>query len=366
MSEKIFVQSHIPNVLYSDLCEIATHSYFRRIKNKTFLITGGNGFIAFYITMALLTANDQNDNENIIVLLVRDGERANEKYGVFLERSDLKLLLQDVCQPLNCAEHYDYIIHAAGSADAQHFEKGPIEVFNANVIGTENIITYLRSNPDASAVYISSFMVYGDISNAREIDETYCGVESWSSLRACYSYGKRSAEFLCQAALQKYQCSIKIVRPGFVYGASGKRDTRVYAEIIHKLAENETILLQSPGYLYRSMVYVTDLVRGIFSVLFCGKEGETYNISSEHVSIRQFAESAVECAASSSVGLHFLRESDRDAQPPQTIYGKMDSGKLRRECGWEQMIPLNKGIAMSAQIFSEVSTSLLPGEPQLI
>lgn len=324
-----------------------------QLKNKdsSFLITGGNGFVAYYLTLALLISNDCFHTHSRVTLLVRNMEHAKQRYGSLLEREDLSIIVQDVCDPIDLDRGFDFIIHAASSADAKHFEEDPINVFNSNVIGTENVINLTRKYPCQSAIFISSFTVYGNNTDSQPyIDENFCGPEPWDLSRSCYVYGKRSAEFLCMIAARKYKVPIKIIRPGFVYGASSKEDSRVYAQIIRSVAEKSPIVLRSSGYINRSMIYVTDLVAGIFQALFSGKNGEAYNVSNEHISIRQFAEYAVQVADSPAVQLVFEKVSDKEQVAPLSVFGAMDSTKLQLECGWKPRIAIRDGIRMSANI----------------
>lgn len=335
------------------LCSVLQKT--ERMREKCFLITGANGFIAYYLVLTILNANDKFQNNNHLILLARSQEKALKRFGQILDREDVTLLLQDVCTPLPQLEQVDYVIHAASAADAQHFNADPIGVFNSNVIGTENILQFVNKNKCESAVYVSSFTVYGRGTDKEKlIEESFCGADPWNYDGACYSYGKRSAEFLCMTFARKYGTPIKIVRPGFVYGASHKDDNRVYAEIIRCAAKKYDITLQSAGLLYRSMVYVTDVVTAILAVLLEGRNGEAYNIANEHTSIRQFAEVAVKVAACEQVKLKFINEADAKVNIPEDVFGAMSIQKIREECKWSPNVSLHDGIASAVAIFSEL------------
>ncbi len=348
------VKDAVCDSLYDDLLGIARLEIFENIKESSFLITGGSGFIAYYIVMALLCLNDERENNNRVAILIRSEDKARKKYGKLLERDDFKVIVQDVCSPMNDVESFDYVIHAASAASAEQFEKNPIGVFNSNVIGTENVIDFVRAKLCKSMVYVSSFTVYGNgTDQVSTVDESFRGPDDWSTNRSCYSLGKRSGEFLCMAAVRKYGCPIRIVRPGFVYGASTPEDNRVYSQIIRNVAECEPIVLQSAGLLFRSMAYVTDVVRGIFYALLRGKEGEAYNIANEFASIRGFAEAGVIAANCENVKLCFINETDRDAAASVRSGGAMSIEKLK-SCGWKPAVELEKGIKMAAEIYASL------------
>lgn len=346
------VEKSIPYSLSHDLERAETIDVLVRTKGKTFLITGGNGFFAYYLTLTLLQLNDKLQLNNHLLLLVRSEVKALQKYGDLLQREDIELIVQDVCAPLNYTRRkIDFIIHAASSADAKHFEADPIGIFNANVLGTENMLQLAKAHATTSVLYISSFTVYGDCASRLEtIDEMCFGGEPWNLNRASYPLGKRSAEFLCMAANRKENCPVKIIRPGFVYGMSGKDDSRVYAEIIRNVANQKPIVLKSSGQVYRSMIYVTDLVRAAISVLLCGEDGEAYNAANEHISIRQFAECASHIAGNKSC-LVFQNQADANVPVPTKILGKMSNEKILMHCGWKPSVDIKDGISMAADAY---------------
>lgn len=340
------------NSLYWDLLDIINDEELRKKKEKQFLITGGNGFIAYYIVLSLLCLNDEFDNKNKIWLLVRNRYKAEQKYGQLLNRDDVFLITQDVCDSLSLSNNFDFIIHAASVADSKSFEDNPIGVFNTNVLGTESIIDFIQKKPCISMVYISSFTVYGNVSEEIDISENYRGADEWLSSKSTYPLGKRCAEFLCYNAWRKYGLPIKIVRPGFVYGASTPDDNRVYSEIIKNISARRNIVLRSSGLVYRSMVYVTDVVRGIFVSLFNGVNGEAYNISNEFISIREFAKVAERVSNHNSL-LLFENEADKYIQLTHNPVGKMNSQKIM-DCGWSPKVPIEKGLEMASEIFSSM------------
>ena len=107
---------------------------------KTVLITGANGFIAYYLTLALLLQNDRKSLGITVIGLVRNQKKAEAKYGKILERSDLRLVSKNVCEDLSDLEHADYIIHAASQATPYYFENDPVGTIEANTLGTSNIL----------------------------------------------------------------------------------------------------------------------------------------------------------------------------------------------------------------------------------
>lgn len=337
---------------YDDLLEIAMRVYWRDVKNKSFLITGGAGFIAYYIATAILLVNDLYQNNNRVILMIRDVEKARAKYGVLLEREDLTLLRQDVCEEI-VYERCDYIIHAAGGAETRLFEATPVDVFSANALGTQRILDFATNTGAESVVYVSSFTVYGQTKEKTRIFETDIGTLDWNDYKNCYANGKRAGEMLCACYKHQYGTPVRIVRPGFVYGASRKTDSRVYAEIIRNVVNSEEICLQTAGLVYRSMCYVTDVVRGILTVLFGGENGRAYNVATEFLSIREFAFAANNVNKKSKVV--FLNPDDESVEVSISRGGIMDCSAIAQLTPeWGPKVSVIQGIRMAAAAMREI------------
>ena len=133
------VQNHLHPYVYEDIKTISDSNVnWPCLENKTVFVTGGNGFIAFYLICAMMIRNDlYNSNINIIAL-VRNKENAKKKYGALLKRNDIQLIVQDVCQPIKCSRA-DFIIHAASQASAYYFEHDPKGTIDASFMGAREI-----------------------------------------------------------------------------------------------------------------------------------------------------------------------------------------------------------------------------------
>lgn len=339
--------------LSEDLSDISRMEVLKGIKNSAILVTGGTGFIAYYITLALLSNNDISHADNMVVLMVRNMERALEKYRELAGRGDLRFLIQDVREELLCGNMpVDYIIHTAMAAEPSRLEGDPVGVFETAVSGTKQILDFALSKRVKSVVYLSSVTVYGDAEAADIIEEGYVGNEDWKNDRSCYTYGKRCAEFLCLVSYRKKGLPVKIIRPGYVYGAGNLNDTRVYSEIIRNAATGIPIILKSAGLLNRPLVYVTNLVRAILCVMANGRDGTGYNVADGTYSIRQFAEMAVRVSGDENVCLKYANESDMSAESRDVKKSSIDCHKINEECGYLPVIGIEKGIKDALKIFS--------------
>ena len=247
------IKEYVGKNLYKDVTEIAdTPIDWKKFENKTVLITGANGFIAYYLTLALLLQNDRKSLGITVIGLVRNQKKAEAKYGKILERSDLRLVSKNVCEDLSDLEHADYIIHAASQATPYYFENDPVGTIEANTLGTSNILQYACREKALGVLMISSLKVYGEVKNGKpEIEEADLGYINIDDYHNCYATGKRTMETVCNCYVKQHGLPVKLARPSYIYGASTLQDDRVWAQFLANVIRKENILLKSNGGAYR-------------------------------------------------------------------------------------------------------------------
>ena len=121
---------------------------FADMAGSRLLITGGGGFLGYYLVQAALYWNSTRARGNAIAVTVYD----NYMRGVpqWLESlrgsSGLSLVRQDMILPLPAdMGHFDYIIHAAGIASPTVYRKYPLKTIDANINGLRNLLEHCRT-----------------------------------------------------------------------------------------------------------------------------------------------------------------------------------------------------------------------------
>ncbi len=345
----------IHEYIYNDIRTVADAELpWEKLKNKTVLITGANGFIAYYLTLSILIRNDLYGDNITVLALVRNKEKAEKRFGDILKRDDIRLLVQDVCEDIDTPIKSDYVIHSASQASAYFFEHDPVGTIDANLTGTYKVLSYARKC-QAVTLFVSSLKVYGTLHTGKpKISEEDIGYLDPTSYKNCYAQGKRASETLCASFHQQYGLSVKIARPSYIYGASSLDDDRVWAQFIANVVRNENILLKSAGTPYRSFCYVTDTATALLKILLDGKDVFPYNIATElsDVTIRNFARTAVEAFPERNLTLSFANKED-EIERTVSIMDKtpeiLDSTRLN-ELGWTAKVSLTEGIQRAVKI----------------
>lgn len=239
--------------------------------------------------------NDILGLNNVILIHGRNASKLRNLYGEVLSRDDVRCYISDISdEQIFIGDNVDYIIHTAMPSDSLQ-SLDPVSVLNIAIKGAENIVDLSRLCHAKSLVYLSSVTIYGNMAGLQNIKEDFFEKQNWRNDNAAYMLGKRTAEFVLLSSYRNHQLPVKILRPGYVYGANPVKDSRVYNSFISKVENNEKIELKSDGLLKRPLVYILDLVKAIFLSLASDENGEAFNVTGTDISLRDYYNCCLDC-----------------------------------------------------------------------
>ena len=260
---------------------------------ETYLITGASGFIGFSVVMALYYMNREVLSVPCkLILMVRDRNKAFRKFGNVLNDPDITVILCDNEDKIQIDGHLDWIIHTAAVTKKRTFEISPADTLNSNVMGIYNCLELAKKKSIKGMVFISSVQVYGK-TDEEEIEENTFGPLNSMKAEAVYPESKRMGEMLCWAYNRQYHIPVKCVRLFHAYGKGEDYDNGTFlSDFFTDIIAGRNIHIKGSGEEIRNLCHISDVVRGIFYVLYKGEVGEAYNIASENVnySIKEIAE----------------------------------------------------------------------------
>jgi nucleoside-diphosphate-sugar epimerase len=139
------------------------------LSGKRLLITGGAGFLGYYLIQSILRWNKTVDQAPSIQLTVYDNYiRGLPGWLTKLEGDEnLTLVEHDITNPLpQDIGDFQYIIHAAAIASPTYYRKYPIETMDANVNGLRYLLEYCqeqkeKGKPVEGFLFYSTSEIYG-------------------------------------------------------------------------------------------------------------------------------------------------------------------------------------------------------------
>jgi len=270
-------------IVAEDIARITSAAVpWQELEGTCVLITGAAGFLPAYMVETLIFLNRHVlYKPTRIVALVRNETTASQRFGEFLQSSEMELLVQDVCDPIPKGYRFDYMVHAASQASPRYYGVDPVGTLSANVLGTSRLLTRAQNEPLRGFLYFSSGDVYGKTTDAsRTIGEKDYGWVDCADVRSCYGESKRMGETMCVCWANQYGVPARIVRPFHTYGPGMRLDDgRVFADFVRDILGGGPIVMHSDGLARRCFCYLADATEAFFTVLLLGKTGEAYNVA---------------------------------------------------------------------------------------
>jgi UDP-glucuronate decarboxylase len=326
------------------------------LRGKTVLVSGAAGFLPAYMVETLLFLNETRQCDIRVVGLVRNLERARERFRDYRETDGLRLICQDVCEKVRLDEEVHYIIHAASQATPKVYSRDPVGTILPNVIGTNNLLELAAEKRAEAFLYFSTSGVYGHVAaDQYPVKENTFGYLDSMDLASCYLESKRMGENLCVAWNHQFGVPVKIVRPAITYGPGIKLDDgRSFADFIANVVRCQDIELYSDGKVIRNFCYVADAMVGFFMVLLKGRLREAYNIATDQeITIYDLAKLLVEKVFPERklkvVLKHVESKNYLRIEFPRTT---VDISKAKA-LGWTLHFPVEAGFKRTVESFQE-------------
>ncbi|MFI3212533.1 MAG: GDP-mannose 4,6-dehydratase [Eubacteriales bacterium] len=240
-------------------------------QNKTYFITGGAGFIGFFLSKKLLELG----------ATVIGFDNMNDYYEVSLKEDRLKILegfenytfvkgdLSNKSDVDGVFETYrpEIVVNLGAQAGVRYSIDCPEAYMQSNMMGFFHILEGCRHYPVEHLVFASSSSVYGG--NEKIPFSTTDQVDKPVSL---YAATKKSNELMAYSYSKLYQIPVTGLRFFTVYGPMGRPDM-AYFKFAKKIMAGEKIQIYNNGDMYRDFTYIDDIVIGIENML-CNSPAE--------------------------------------------------------------------------------------------
>ena len=339
---------------------------FDALSGKRLLVTGGAGFLGYYLVQSALAWNELHPDRPVRVTVLDSYVRGVPTWLQRVDGDALTLLEHDVRDPLPPeVGHFDYVVHAAGIASPTFYRQYPLETMDANVMGLRLLLDRCREAASRQGedtvgfLFFSSSEIYGDPpADQVPTPETYRGNVSCTGPRACYDESKRFGETLCVTFALQHRLPVTMARPFNNYGPGLKiTDRRVIPDLARDVLEGRDVVLLSDGSATRTFCYAADAIVGYLKVLVKGRPGEPYNIGSEspEVSMAELAERIV--AQARELFGYEGRVVRGTSDDPAYLVDNPNRRrplieKARTELGYEPTVDLDEGLRRSLLWYS--------------
>lgn len=317
---------------------------------QTVLVAGGAGFIGSHLCEKLL----EKQYKVICMDNLLTGNASNietlkkHPHFTFIHQDITTLDIQN-----SALAAVAYIFHLASPASPnvkseRSYMSYPIETLLVNSQGTHILLELAKKNK-ARFLFASTSEVYGDPSQHPQTED-YFGNVNPNGPRSVYDESKRFGEAITMAYVRKFDLDARIVRIFNTYGPLMQEDDgRVVSNFINQALKGEPITIYGSGKQTRSFCYVSDMVEGLYKLMFVdGLQGEVINIGNPvEKTIEEFAILIKALVGSSS---EIVYEGLPTDDPKQR---RPDITKAKHALNWEPMVDLEEGLKKTIAYFKK-------------
>ena len=256
------------------------------MKKKTFLVTGGTGFIGSNICELLI-------NKNYKVKIFDNNSRGNLN-RIKKIRKKIKFIKGDIRNKeslIRASKNTDAVVHLAYINGTKYFYTKPVLILDVAIKGIINIIEACVKNRVKELYLASSSEVYQTPNKIPTDEKEPLKIPNIFNPRYSYGAGKIITELMGIHYGKKYFKKLIIFRPHNVYGPNMGHE-HVIPQFINrfKSLKGKSFKMQGTGNEIRSFIYIKDFLSAFDLILNRGKHLSVYNIgTSEKTKIKNLA-----------------------------------------------------------------------------
>jgi nucleoside-diphosphate-sugar epimerase len=314
------------------------------IQAKSFLVTGGTGFIGSALVRALVRAGAR--------VRSLDNDSRGTRRRLIDVSSDVEMVVGDIRDPdvvRRATSGVDCVCHLAYINGTQYFYSKPGLVLDVAIRGMINVLDACRACGVGELVLASSSEVYQTPPTIPTDETVPLSIPDVLNPRYSYGGGKVACELMainfCRAEFGR----VVIFRPHNVYGPDMGREHVIpqFALRIRELSRGASGTIRFPiqgtGCESRSFVYIDDLIDGVVRIIDRGEHLGIYHIGTDaEITIADLAR---------QIGRYFGRDLEfvsGELSPGSTLRRCPDISKMRA-LGFEPRVSLTEGLATTLQ-----------------
>ncbi len=323
---------------------------------KTYLVTGGAGFIGSNFVLYMLKKYDDVKIVNIDKLTYA-GNLENLKE---VENHPNYVFRQvDICDQAAVAAlfqefDFDYVVNFAAESHVDRCIADPEIFVKTNVLGTVNLLNNAKLawqtgddqyKDGCKFLQVSTDEVYGSLGETGYFMET-----TPLDPHSPYSSSKASADLFVKAYHDTYKFPVNITRCSNNYGPF-QFPEKLIPLIINNTLAHKDLPIYGDGMQVRDWLYVEDHCKAIDMVVRGGKVGEVYNVGGHNerpnIFIVKTILAYIKEHVDPAVGEHMMKHVE-DRKGHDRRYG-IDPEKIKKDLGWYPETCFEDGIKLTIQ-----------------
>jgi dTDP-glucose 4,6-dehydratase len=303
------------------------------------LVTGGAGFIGSNFVRFVLREHPEDSIVNLDKLTYAGNL---ENLAEVESHPRYRFVRGNICLPGDverAMEGAEAVVHFAAESHVDRSIADARAFVETNVVGTFNLLEAARRSRVARFIHVSTDEVYGSLAPGEAATEA-----SPLHPSSPYAASKAAADLLARSYWQTHRFPVITTRSSNNYGPHQFPEKLIPLMITNAL-EGRRLPVYGDGLNERDWIHVDDHCRALDVVLRGGEPGATYNIGGgAPVANLEMVRQILRLAGKSENEIEFVAD-----RPGHDRRYALDSGKIRRELGWEPRVELADGLARTVE-----------------
>ena len=291
------------------------------------IITGGAGFIGSHLAEFLI-----KKKHNIVII---DNLSTGRKENINKFLKNIKFVRADISKKGNWEKNFKgakIIFHLAALADIVPSIQNPSKYFDANVLGTQNVMLASLKYKIKKVIYSASSSCYG-IPKKFPTDE-----KSNINLQYPYALTKRLGEEILIHYGKIYNIKTTSLRLFNVYGTKSRTSGTygaMFGVFLAQKLKNKPLTIVGDGSQKRDFTYISDVVNAFYKCMNYKGNINIFNIGTgKPISVNKIAKIL------KSKKIYIPK---RPGEPDQT---NSNSKKANKFLKWKPVVSIEKGISL--------------------
>ena len=305
-----------------------------------FFVTGGLGFIGSNLIEYLL-----NTGHNVIN--IDKISYASNFYNTkeFKNNKSYKFYKSDICNKKNLnylIKKYKpkCIFNLAAETHVDRSIDNSDSFIKSNILGVQSLLEVLVKNKRTKLIHISTDEVYGNIKkNVRTTEKS-----PYNPLNP-YAATKAASDHLVRSYINTYKINAIITNSCNNYGPRQNPEKLIPKIIFNILNNKKNLPIYAKGKNSREWIYVLDHCQALYKIYQKGKNGETYNIGSNHnlKNIDLVKKIISLCKNKKKINIKSQIKFIKD-RPGHDLRYALNSKKIRSKIKWSTKVNISKGL----------------------
>ena len=316
------------------------------LKNYSFLITGGAGFIGSNIVEYLLKHNAGK-------VRVLDNLSTGFKKNIepFLSLPNFEFIEEDICDLATCQKActgIDFVSHQAALGSVPRSVKNPLATHEVNVTGFLNMLIAARDEQVKRFIYASSSSVYGDSKTLPKTEDKI------GNPLSPYAVTKQTDELYAKVFALNYGMKIIGLRYFNVFGPRQSPEGAYAAAIplfMDALLKNQSPYINGDGEQTRDFTFVENAIQANVRAFFASDDAtkKTYNVAvGDRISVNELFKTIQRHVGSAKEAIH------REERAGDIKDSLADISLAKKYLKYSPTIKFSEGIKITLEWFKAV------------